>query len=101
MRSVALRYFNVYGPRQDLTSEYSGVIARFMDVAVARKAWAGDGERSQVCELTMPDGPIQVEEPRYVVYGDGRQSRDFVFVADVVAANLLALDACLRRLPTR
>jgi UDP-glucose 4-epimerase len=65
--TVALRYFNVFGPRQDPTSEYSGVIARFM-AAVSSNA---------VC----------------TVYGDGLQSRDFVYVADVVAANLLALDA--------
>ncbi len=78
MKAVCLRYFNVFGPRQDPSSEYSGVIARFMDVAAAR---TGAGEAGSC--------------PRYVVYGDGRQSRDFVFVADVVAANLLALDACL------
>ena len=83
MRAVALRYFNVYGPRQDPSSEYSGVIARFMDVAAMRKAWFEEGERTDV------------DEPLYVVFGDGRQSRDFVFVSDVVAANLLALDACL------
>jgi UDP-glucose 4-epimerase len=76
IRTVCLRYFNVYGPRQDPSSEYSGVIARFMDVAVAARK-----EPSAA--------------PPYVVYGDGRQSRDFVYVADVVAANLLALDACL------
>jgi len=78
MKSVCLRYFNVFGPRQDPSSEYSGVIARFMDVAAARTSAGAAGSG-----------------PRYVVYGDGRQSRDFVFVADVVAANLLALDACL------
>jgi UDP-glucose 4-epimerase len=67
--AVCLRYFNVYGPRQDPASEYSGVIARFM-------GFAGAGRP-------------------YVVYGDGRQTRDFVFVGDVVRANLLALDARL------
>jgi UDP-glucose 4-epimerase len=66
LETVALRYFNVFGPRQDPTSEYSGVIARFM------AAVSG----GTVC----------------TVYGDGLQSRDFVYVADVVAANLLALD---------
>ena len=66
-QTVALRYFNVFGPRQDPDSEYSGVIARFM-----RCARAG-----------LP----------CVVYGDGRQTRDFVYVADVVAANLLALES--------
>ena len=79
VRAVCLRYFNVYGPRQDPSSEYSGVIARFMDVAVRRAAARAEGPRA----------------PRYVVYGDGRQTRDFVYVSDVVAANLLALDACL------
>ena len=76
LRTVCLRYFNVYGPRQDPSSEYSGVIARFLSVA-ARRAAMGD------------------EGPPYVVHGDGLQSRDFVFVADVVQANLLAIDACL------
>ena len=64
-RTIALRYFNVYGPRQDSGSEYSGVIARFALAAVAGRP----------CTL----------------YGDGRQTRDFVYVADVVAANLAAL----------
>jgi nucleoside-diphosphate-sugar epimerase len=67
VETVALRYFNVFGPRQDPSSEYSGVIARFMAAACT----------GQAC----------------TVYGDGLQSRDFVYVADVVAANLLALDA--------
>jgi UDP-glucose 4-epimerase len=87
MRAVALRYFNVYGPRQDPSSEYSGVIARFMEVG-ARRANAAAASRD-----ARSDGPGG--RPRYVVYGDGRQSRDFVFVSDVVAANLQALDACL------
>jgi UDP-glucose 4-epimerase len=65
--TVCLRYFNVYGPRQDPSSEYSGVIARFMD-----RCAAGAG-------LTID--------------GDGSQTRDFVYVGDVVAANLLALEA--------
>lgn len=64
---VCLRYFNVYGPRQDPVSDYAGVVARFM-----------------ACAAT--DRPC-------VVYGDGLQTRDFVFVDDVVAASLLALDA--------
>lgn len=67
--SVCLRYFNVYGPRQDPGSPYSGVISRFV-------AAAGAGEPC-------------------TVHGDGRQTRDFIYVADVVAANLLALDAAL------
>jgi len=65
--TVALRYFNVFGPRQDPTSQYSGVIARFMTCALGG-------------------------EP-YPVYGDGSQSRDFSYVDNVVHANLLALRA--------
>jgi nucleoside-diphosphate-sugar epimerase len=69
--TVSLRYFNVFGPRQDPSSEYSGVIARFMAAAIARRGCT--------------------------VFGDGLQSRDFVFVGDVVRANLLALDAPVLR----
>ena len=65
--TVALRYFNVYGPRQADDSPYSGVIALF-----ARAALEGR----------------QVK-----IFGDGLQTRDFVFVEDVVQANLLAMDA--------
>jgi UDP-glucose 4-epimerase len=65
--TVALRYFNVFGPRQDPTSQYSGVIAKFMTCALRG-------------------------EP-YQVYGDGSQSRDFTFVDNIVQANLLALRA--------
>jgi len=64
LESVCLRYFNVYGPRQDPTSPYSGVISIFMSKAVSKEA--------------------------PVIYGDGKQYRDFVFVNDVVRANLLA-----------
>ena len=67
VETVALRYFNVFGPRQDPGSEYSGVIARFMHALCSGEACT--------------------------VYGDGLQSRDFVHVADIVAANVLALDA--------
>jgi len=105
MQTVCLRYFNVFGPRQDPSSEYSGVIARFMDVAVARDAAAargGAGQGAGQGEEEGAEGGVTPQSreggadgPRYVVYGDGRQSRDFVYVADVVAANLLALDACL------
>jgi UDP-glucose 4-epimerase len=69
LETVALRYFNVFGPRQDPSSEYSGVIAQFMAAVCAGRPCT--------------------------IYGDGLQSRDFVYVADVVAANLLALDAAL------
>lgn len=64
--TVCLRYFNVFGPRQDPSSPYSGVISIFVI-----KALAG-------------------EPP--LIHGDGRQSRDFTYVSDVVAANLAALD---------
>lgn len=66
LQTVALRYFNVYGPRQADDSPYSGVIALF-----ARHLLAG--------------------RPA-TIFGDGEQSRDFVFVTDVVRANLLAME---------
>ncbi len=62
--TVALRYFNVFGPRQDPDSEYSAVIPRFVQAMVH-----GDSPR---------------------IYGDGLQSRDFTFVNDVVQANMAA-----------
>ena len=65
--TVSLRYFNVFGPRQDPDSQYSAVIPRFITAA------------------------IRSERP--VIYGDGRQSRDFTFVQNVVEGNLKALDA--------
>jgi UDP-glucose 4-epimerase len=64
LETVCLRYFNVFGPRQDPASQYAAVVPRFID-ALARR-----------------------EAP--VVYGDGRQTRDFTYVADVVRANLCA-----------
>ena len=64
IETVSLRYFNVFGPRQDPTSAYSGVISIFAD-RILRGA-----------ELK--------------VYGDGKQTRDFVFVENVVDANMLA-----------
>jgi nucleoside-diphosphate-sugar epimerase len=64
LETVCLRYFNVYGPRQDPSSPYSGVISIFMTKA-------SDGNSP-------------------VIYGDGNQYRDFIFVKDVVKANLLA-----------
>ncbi len=67
LETVPLRYFNVFGPRQDPTSQYSGVIAKF-----SMQALAG--------------------EP-YPVYGDGQQARDFTYIDDVVKANLTALEA--------
>ncbi|MFL5860422.1 MAG: SDR family oxidoreductase [Solirubrobacteraceae bacterium] len=65
--AVALRYFNVFGPRQDPASEYSAVIPTFI---------------TALMEGRPP-----------VIYGDGEQSRDFTYVANVVHANLLAMDA--------
>jgi len=67
MEIVSLRYFNVFGPRQDPTSQYAAVVPRFIRAIAA-------GE------------PV-------TVYGDGEQSRDFTYVDNVVAANLLAADA--------
>ena len=67
MEIVSLRYFNVFGPRQDPSSQYAAVVPRFIR-AIA------DGEQ-------------------VTIYGDGEQSRDFTFVDNVVAANLLAADA--------
>lgn len=64
LETVTLRYFNVYGPRQDPQSEYSAVIPRFVSMILS-------GERP-------------------IIYGDGQQSRDFVFVRDVAWANVLA-----------
>jgi len=64
LEAVCLRYFNVYGPRQDPSSPYSGVISIFLERAI-------QGERPSI-------------------YGDGRQARDFIFVDEVVVANLLA-----------
>jgi nucleoside-diphosphate-sugar epimerase/EAL domain-containing protein (putative c-di-GMP-specific phosphodiesterase class I) len=70
IETISLRYFNVFGPRQSATSAYSGVIARFA--------------RQVTCKEFQ-------EDP--VIYGDGEQSRDFVYIEDVVEANLLAMFA--------
>ncbi len=64
LETVVLRYFNVFGPRQDPASEYSAVIPRFVSMILSGKP--------------------------PVIYGDGHQSRDFVYVGNVVDANLLA-----------
>ncbi len=69
LETVILRYFNVFGPGQDPTSQYSGVIATFINAFLDRR-------------------PL-------TVYGDGEQSRDFTFVDDVVEANLLAVSCSL------
>jgi UDP-glucose 4-epimerase len=65
LETVVLRYFNVFGPRQDPTSHYSAVIPLFI-------TWLLQGQRP-------------------VVYGDGEQSRDFCFVSNIADANLLAM----------
>jgi UDP-glucose 4-epimerase len=67
LETVSLRYFNVFGPRQDATSQYSGVLALFI--------------------------PAVLEGRRPTIYGDGEQSRDFTYVKNVVEANLLACKA--------
>jgi len=67
LETTVLRYFNVYGPKQDPSSPYSGVISIFMTKALKN-------------------------EPA-VIYVDGNQSRDFIYVQDVVRANLLAASA--------
>jgi UDP-glucose 4-epimerase len=64
LETVALRYFNVFGPRQDPTSEYAAVIPRFLTALL--------------------------EKQRPIVFGDGEQTRDFTYVENVVQANLLA-----------
>src|ERR1700722_6826272 len=67
LETVSLRYFNIFGPRQDPTSPYSGVLAKFI---------------TQM---------LKGEQP--TIFGDGAQSRDFTYVENVVHANLLACKA--------
>jgi UDP-glucose 4-epimerase len=67
LETIALRYFNVFGPRQDPHSPYAAVIPRFLDA------------------LRRGESPV--------VYGDGEQTRDFVYVGNVVEANLRAADS--------
>ncbi|SYZ74428.1 Vi polysaccharide biosynthesis protein VipB/TviC [Candidatus Zixiibacteriota bacterium] len=67
LETVALRYFNIFGPRQDPGSEYAAVIPKFINAFLAGK--------------------------KPVVYGDGEQSRDFTFIANAVEANILATTA--------
>ena len=64
VETVCLRYFNVFGPRQDPSSPYSGVISIFLNKAAGKKP--------------------------SLIYGDGNQTRDFIFVEDIVSANILA-----------
>jgi len=67
LETVSLRYFNVFGPRQDPGSQYSGVVSRFISALLGNE--------------------------RPVIYGDGEQSRDFTYIENVVAANLNAANA--------
>lgn len=67
LETVSLRYFNIFGPRQDPTSQYSGVLARFI---------------SQMLAGQTP-----------TIFGDGSTSRDFVYIDNVVSANLMAAKA--------
>jgi nucleoside-diphosphate-sugar epimerase len=67
LETVTLRYFNVFGPYQDAASQYSGVLAKFITLM------------------------LRGEQP--TIYGDGEQSRDFTYIDNVVAANLLACSA--------
>ncbi|HEX6648545.1 MAG TPA: NAD-dependent epimerase/dehydratase family protein, partial [Pyrinomonadaceae bacterium] len=67
LETVSLRYFNVFGPRQDPGSQYSGVVSRFISSLLSG------------------------EQP--VIYGDGEQSRDFTYIDNVVGANLSAAEA--------
>jgi UDP-glucose 4-epimerase len=67
VETVSLRYFNIFGPRQDANSQYSAVLAKFITLM------------------------LQGQAP--TIYGDGEQSRDFTFVDNAVKANLLAAAA--------
>jgi UDP-N-acetylglucosamine/UDP-N-acetyl-alpha-D-glucosaminouronate 4-epimerase len=67
LETVSLRYFNIFGPRQDPSSPYSGVLAKFI---------------TQMLEGERP-----------TIFGDGKQSRDFTYVDNAVSANLLACEA--------
>jgi UDP-glucose 4-epimerase len=67
LETVALRYFNIFGPRQDPSSPYSGVLAKFITLM------------------------LRGEQP--TIFGDGEQSRDFTYIDNAVEANLLACEA--------
>jgi UDP-glucose 4-epimerase len=68
LKTVSLRYFNVFGPRQDPHSEYAAVIAKF------------------ITRMLNNQPPL--------IYGDGKQTRDFIYVKDVVQANIQAMQSC-------
>jgi len=67
LSTISLRYFNVYGPRQNPKGEYAAVIPRF------------------ITRVLQGDSPI--------IFGDGKQTRDFSFVDDVINANILAIES--------
>lgn len=67
LETISLRYFNIFGPKQDPDSIYSAVIPRFIDALISGRA--------------------------PVIFGDGEQSRDFTYIDNVVHANLLAMNA--------
>ena len=67
IQTISLRYFNVFGPRQDPNGEYAAVIPKFTE---------------KICAGESP-----------TVFGDGKQTRDFVYVKDVARANILAMDS--------
>ena len=67
LKSIALRYFNVFGPKQDKNSQYAAVIPNFIDAI------------------------LNNEHP--IIYGDGQQTRDFIFVKDVAKANMAAAES--------
>src|SRR6185436_11793563 len=67
LETVCLRYFNVFGPRQDPESDYAAVVPKFITMLLEKK--------------------------RPIVYGDGKQTRDFTYVENVVEANLAACSA--------
>ncbi len=67
LKTVALRYFNVYGPKQDPNSEYAAVVPKFIDCALKGRP--------------------------FPIHGDGSQTRDFTFIKDVVRANILVAES--------
>ncbi|PYI93677.1 MAG: LPS biosynthesis protein WbpP [Verrucomicrobia bacterium] len=72
---VTLRYFNVFGPRQDYDSPYAGVVARF-------------------CKAVLNSRPV-------TIYGDGQQSRDFTYIDNVISANLIVAAAPTEKIAGR
>ncbi len=75
LETVSLRYFNIFGPHQDPSSQYSGVLAKF------------------ITQMLKGETPT--------IFGDGKQSRDFTFIENVVNANLLACKAPVNKVAGR